>query len=164
MSHNAGFGFPRAELLRVDFLIGESSGVSTLVAPEGLPVQFRSYLNVSREACERFLRLEYYGEIPNLGIESIHALLTYSVRHEAYQMWCFAASQEAPLVLTGNFEGETLVLLSEPADMIWGLQKMRLKYRPLTDGIVECVAELWTIDGFVPFYFATFSAQSANVA
>jgi len=79
-------------------------------------------------------------------------------------MWCFTSSQEAPLVLSGNFERETLVLVSEPADMIWGLQKMRIKYRPLAEGIVECLAELWTIDGFVPYFFVTFSGQSANVA
>jgi len=130
----------------------------------GEPVQFRGYMSASREACERFIRIEFFGDVPNLGIESIHALLTYSSRQEAYKMWCFTTSQETPLVLTGNFEGETLVLISEPADMIWGLQKMRIKYRPLGEGAVECMAELWTIDGFVPYFFTTFSAQSANVA
>jgi hypothetical protein len=157
------FGIPIAELRRLDFLIGESSGVVTLYPPEMDPIQFQGYFSVSREACERFLRIEFYGDIPNVGIESIHALLTYCSKIGAYRMWSFATSQEESLVMTGNFEGDSLVMVSEPADMIWGLQKLRTRFTPREDGIFTCYSELWTIDGYVPYSEAAYRQQSAIV-
>lgn|GEM_PF-2363523 len=164
MLDNAGFDIPLAELKRVEFLIGESAGRSTLVPPDRSPIQFMSHLTVSREACERFFRIEFYAEVPDVGIESVHALLTYSKKQEAYVLWCFMTSKEDPLVLVGNFHGDTLALVSGPSEMLWGLQKMRVKFRPLTDGAVDCVAELWTIDGYTPYFHATYVSESVNVA
>src|SRR5437870_8112679 len=112
---------PRQALHRLEFLAGEYSGRQTMYPPGGKRLTYNAYCNVSREACERFVKIEFYADIPDLGIESFTAFLTYSTRKDCYEMWLFSSSAEEPLHMTGAFKGDQLVMVSDPWSMPWGL-------------------------------------------
>lgn len=154
---------PIEELRKLDFLIGDSSGQGVLCAPGRLPVPYTGYMHVEREQCERFLRMEFYGQIPILGTESIHSLVTYSRKLECYRMWSFAASQEEPMLMRGEFDGSRLVFVSDPVEMVWGIERMRCSFAALGEGTVDHCAELWTIDGYQPYFRATYAVATVNV-
>jgi hypothetical protein len=143
----------------VDFLVGEATGLETMYPPGSSPVQFHAYLHGSREECERFLKVDYYAEIPGIGIETFRAELTYSDKRDSYVMWCFSASQEEPAFMQGNFIGEDLIMVSEPWPMPWGLQRIRNTYRPLRDGGFQFISELWEPDGYAKYCTCTFAPQ-----
>lgn len=151
---------PNEELRRLDFLIGDSSGQGVLCPPGRFPVPYTGYMHVEREHCERFLRMEFFGQIPILGIESIHSLITYSRKMECYRMWSFASSHEEPMLMYGEFDGSKLVFVSDPVEMVWGIERMRCSFTALGEGIVDHSAELWTIDGYQPYFRATYAVAS----
>jgi hypothetical protein len=149
---------PTEQMRRLDFLLGEGSGQETLYPPGGPPVEFEATVCCSREECERFLRCEFYAEIPGLGIETFLALITYSEKMHCYRLWAFAASQEEPLHMTGNFEDDgRLVFISDPTPMVWGLQRMRSVFKPLEGGAVEYTADLWEPEGYVKYCSVVFT-------
>jgi hypothetical protein len=150
---------PTDKLRQLDFLLGNSRGHETLYPPGQPPVEFEAHVSCSREECERFLRCEFYAEIPNLGVESFLALITYSEKMHCYRMWAFASSQEDPMHMTGHFEDDKLVFVSDPSSMIWGLQRMRSTFTPLQDGSVDYQAELWEPEGYVRYCTVIFHKQ-----
>jgi hypothetical protein len=153
---------PGEQLRRLDFLLGESGGVETMYLPGQPPVQFRASIFGSREACDRFLRVEFYGEIPGFGPESFQALITYSETLFAYRMWLFSSVQETPAHLTGNFNDDgQLVLLSDPTAMPWGPERLRYTISPLSDGSVEVLGELWQLDGYAKYCSVIFRPEEA---
>ena len=154
---------PIEELRRLDFLIGESCGQGVLCPPGRLPVPFTGYMTVEREHCERFLRMDFFGQIPILGVESVHSLITYSRRMECYRMWCFATSQEDPMLMKGSFEGSKLTFVSDPMEMVWGIERMRCCFTELDEGVVDYSSELWTIDGYQPYSRATYAFATVAV-
>ncbi len=127
-----------------------------------MPVEFTGHLKVDREECERFLRMDFFGCIPMLGSESIQSMITYSEIENCYRMWSFASSQEEPMFFTGQFDGFSLVFVSEPTEMIWGPQRMRCTFTPLREGVVDYSAELWTIDGYIPYFRAIYTEASVH--
>lgn len=52
--------------------------------------------------------------------------------------------------MAGDFEGDRLVLVSDPSKMVWGLERLRFTFTPTGDGY-ELNGELWQIEGFVPY-------------
>jgi hypothetical protein len=154
-----GFGstLPDKQLRALDFLVGDSRGPGLLYPPDRSPLPFVGHLHVERESCERFLRMEFFGQISMLGFESVHSLITYCEKTGMYRMWSFASSQEEPMSLQGKFEGPSLVLISDPTEMIWGLQRVRCSFTPLGEGIVDYRLDLWTIDGYAPYFQGTYT-------
>jgi hypothetical protein len=142
---------PARQLHRLEFLLGEASGLQTLYPPGGQPVQFQANVVGSWEHCERFIKLDFYAEIPNLGPETFRALITYSETLNCYRMWAFSSSQEEPLHLTGDFFGDDLVLVSDPTMMIWGLQRLRYTFTPQRDDSVQMLGERWEPDGYAKY-------------
>lgn len=130
--------------------MGESAGPFVLYPPGKQAVHFTGYMRVERESCDRFLRLDFFGHLPN-GIETVQAMVTYSEKHECYRMWSFASSHEEPVLMHGEFNGDSLVFLSDPTDMASGIEKMRCTFTPIADGVVEYLVEFWTIEGHVPY-------------
>jgi hypothetical protein len=129
-------------------MLGESAGLETLYPPEGQPVQFQAHVSARWESCERFFTLDFYADIPNLGPETFHAMITYSEDSNCYRMWSFEASHEEPMYMEGNFQGDQLVLVSDPTKMIWGFQRLRYTFTPHRDGSVEVLGERWEPDGY----------------
>jgi hypothetical protein len=142
---------PRDMLRKLDFMLGELSGTETLYPPGKEPVQFDAHVCASREDCERFVKIDFFADIPSIGIESFLALVTYSEKMRCYRLWIFAASQEEPLHMTGDFEGDSLVMVSDPSPMLWGMQRMRSTFTPLLDGGFRYVADLWEPDGYTKY-------------
>jgi len=144
----------------LQFLIGEFSGLETLYPPESSPVQFLAFLTGQWETCDRFIKLDFYAEIPKFGIESFHGLITYSESRETYRMWLFAASQEEPLHMMGDFEDEeTIRFVGDPTPMTWGMQRLRFTFRPLQEGGYELLGERWEPDGYAKYCSVTYREE-----
>jgi hypothetical protein len=147
---------PHERLSKVDFLLGDGWGVETLYPPSEAPVQFRSVFSGSWEPCERFIKLDFFANVPGLGEETYRALLTWSEKLACYKMWLFNSTGEEPLVLTGDFLRDKLVMISEPWHMPWGLQRMRCSFTALEVDGFEYFAELWEPDGYSKFRTVVF--------
>jgi hypothetical protein len=154
---------PQQALRRLEFLVGEFSGEQTLYPPGKRRVQYQAYCSGVREACERFTKLDVYASVPNYGITSFTAFLTYSQKKEAYEMWMFSSTSEEPLHMVGNFKGEQLVLVSDPWSMPWGLQRLRGTYTPELNGDFRYESELWEPDGYVLFRSGVFHRSTVPV-
>jgi hypothetical protein len=162
MRGGLGGTLPDKQLRALDFLIGDSSGPGFVYPPGGSPHPFVGHLHVERESCERFLRMEFFGQISMLGWESVHSLITYSEKAKNYRMWSFSSSQEEPLSFQGKFEGSSLVLVSDPTEMVWGLQRVRCIFTPLCESMVEYRLDFWTIDGYTPYFQGTYTNASVH--
>jgi hypothetical protein len=147
---------PVEHLRRLEFLLGEFSGLETLYPPARPPIQFQAHITGAWESCERFLMLSFFGEVPNYGPESFRMLVTYSVAHGCYRAWLFTASQEEPTHLSGDFDGVGLVLVSDPTDMDGGLQRLRYIITPRLDGTVEVRGDRWEPDGYAKYCTVSF--------
>jgi hypothetical protein len=157
------FEVPLEQLHKLEFLLGETEGLETLYPPEGSPVQFKAVVVGAWESCERFVRLDFYADIPGIGVESFRAMITYSTVLSCYRMWAFASSQEEPMHLTGNFEGHGLVLVSDPTPMYWGLQRIRFTISPLADDTIELLGERWEPDGYKKYCSVVFRHSEVHV-
>jgi hypothetical protein len=162
MENATMIAIPQRALRRLEFLAGEYQGTQTLYPPGGKRVSYDAQCTVSREACERFVKIEFFAEVPQLGIESFTAFLTYSTRKDCYEMWLFSSSAEEPLHMSGDFDGRQLVMISDPWSMPWGLQRLRGTYTPHADGCFEYLAELWDPDGYTKFRRTVFHERSKN--
>jgi hypothetical protein len=152
---------PAEQLRRLEFLLGESCGLQTLYPPEASPVQYTAHINGSWETCERFIKLDFFAEIPGLGVETFRALITYSEKMECYRLWAFASSQEEPVHMTGEFMGRKLVFVSDPTKMIWGLQRLRYTFASQRDGSVEMLGERWEPDGYAKYCSVVYRPSDA---
>lgn len=148
---------PQSALLRLEFLMGEYSGTQTLYPPGGSPVTYKAFCHVSREVCERFIKIELYADIPDHGIESFTSFLTYSPTKRCYQKWLFSSSAEEPLHMSGNFEGGQLVMVSDPWNMPWGLQRLRGTFTSQSEESFKYLAEIWEPDGYKRFRESDFN-------
>ena len=142
------YSLPVDKLHRLEFLLGESAGLQTLYPPEVQPVQFNAHVSAKWERCDRYVVMDFYADIPTVGPETFHAMITFSEERQCYRLWSFEASQEEPMYMEGHFESDQLILRSDPALMIWGFQRLRYTFTPYTDGSVEFLAERWEPDGY----------------
>jgi hypothetical protein len=155
---------PIDRLKRLEFLLGEFSGLETLYPPNESPIQFEAHITGEWEACDRFFQLEFYADVPTLGTEILRILITYSVSRECYRMWCFAASQEEPVHMTGSFdEHGSLVFLSDPTDMVWGMQRLRYTFNSDRSGAIQLLGERWEPDGYAKYCAVVFRLNEVSV-
>lgn len=82
--------------------------------------------------------------------------MTWSEKLARYKMWLFNSTVEEPLILTGEFANDKLVMVSEPWHMPWGLQRMRCTFTALAGDGFEYFAELWEPDGYSKFRTVVF--------
>jgi hypothetical protein len=151
---------PTDQLRRLNFLLGDSCGLETLYPPDGEPVQFTAHVSASWEACDRFVRLDFFGEIPGVGVESFRTLITFSETMDCYRFWLFASSQEEPVHAVGDFQGDDLVFITDPTRMVWGTQRLRFTFRPACDGSIELLGERWEPDGYAKYCSVVFRQES----
>jgi hypothetical protein len=151
MSQPIAFMLPVPQLRQLEFMLGESMGLETLYPPESPPVQFRAHIVGAWESCERFFKLDFYGEVPGVGTETFRAMITYSEQMGCYRMWAFAASQEEPMHFAGDFVDGSLVFVGDPSPMLWGFQRLRFTITPHVDGTVELLGERWEPDGYAKY-------------
>ncbi len=159
MSSSISRALPIEQLRKLQFLLGESTGTETLYPPESGPVSFKAFVSGSWETCERFIKIDFYGDIPGYGVETFTALLTYSESKQCYRMWAFASSQEEPLHMTGNFHGGSLVFVGDPTVMVWGMQRLRYTFTPQDGGGVELLGERWEPDGYAKYCSVVFRPE-----
>jgi len=151
---------PTEQLVKLNFLLGEFVGEQTLYPPGGSPVRYPAHVNGSWEACERFVTFDFYADIPGYGTETFRAMITFSESTSSYRMWVFAASQEEPLYLRGNFdELGRLIFVSEPTQMVWGTERLRYTFSPHGDGSTELLGERWEPDGYATYCSVVFRPE-----
>jgi len=163
MVNTAMMAIPQTALRKLDFLVGEYSGTQMLFPPDGKARSYEVSCCISREACERFVKVEFFADVPEFGVESHTGLLTFNAAKNLYQMWLFSSHAEEPMVMTGDFREHQLVMVSEPWLMPWGLQRIRGVITPFVDGSFEFVTELWAPDGYTKFRHTLFRRQAVNL-
>lgn len=144
------------QLQKLDFLLGDGRGVETLYPPEGDAVYFPAAVSGSRESCERFLRVDYFADIPGYGIETFRAMFTYSESRKRFRCWAFSTVHEEPAHLEGDFVDNSLVLVSDPIPMPWGLQRLRMTFTPLPAGGYFYLSERWEPEGWKKYCTVSF--------
>lgn len=154
---------PTEELKAIELLVGSFAGEEVLYPPEGDPIRFVAHIVGDWEPCERFLRISFYADIPTLGTDTFEGRITYSENRRAYRMWMFAASQEEPMHLVGQFRDGSLIMVSDPTEMHWGMQRLRFNISPSEDGLV-IYGERWEPDGYVPYCAANLERMSVHVS
>lgn len=148
---------PKAELQKLEFLVGEFSSWQTLWPAGGKPpVQYRSVVRASREGCERFLRLEQFSDVPGLGFVSSTALFTFNRREAAFESYGFSSAHEEALRFRGNWEGASLVLVSKPVCGYGGLDRYRQILTPKGEERWDFVEERWEPSGYVKHIQGTY--------
>ncbi|HTQ09568.1 MAG TPA: hypothetical protein VMI31_05810 [Fimbriimonadaceae bacterium] len=151
MVNETMLAIPQGALRKLEFLSGDYSGVQTLYPPGGDVVSYNVSCCIAREACDRFVRIEFFGEVPELGVETFTAMVTFSAADSCYKMWLFSSRSEEPLHMKGELRDHGLVMISQPWVMPWGLQRLRSTFVPYIDGSFELLTELWSPDGYVKF-------------
>src|SRR5438094_246996 len=134
MSEISRIELPVLQLQQLDFLLGDGEGVETLYQPEGEVMHFKAFVSGSRESCDRYVRVDYFADMPTLGIDTYRLLLTYSEADGCFRSWAFSTRALEPAVFSGNFVDGSLVMLSEPFRMPYGLQRMRQSFSPIASG------------------------------
>jgi len=163
MVNGSMLSIPQSALRKLEFLAGDYSGTQTLYPPGGLAISYEASCSITREACERFVKVEFFAEVPGLGVESFTAFVTFSSAQGCYKMWLFSSHAEEPLHMTGDFTEGRLVMISEPWSMPWGLQRLRGTFTPHVDGSLEFLTELWSPDGYVKFRHTLFRRRVLDV-
>jgi hypothetical protein len=148
---------PREELKRLDFMVGEFSSWQTLwPTNKRPPVQYRSVVSAHREGCDRFLRLEQFSDVPGIGLVSSTALYTYNRRDAAYEAYGFCSALEEPLRFRGNWEGNRLVMVSNPVAGYGGLERFRQTLTPRGAERWDFLEERWEPEGYVKHILGTY--------
>jgi hypothetical protein len=147
---------PTQQLRQLEFIIGDFVGTETLYPPESSPVHFTAHVSGQWEVCERFVKIDFFADIPGVGVETFRAMITYSEAKSAYRLWVFAASQEEPVHMEGGFEADRLIFVSDPTPMVWGMQRLRYTFTPHADGSIELLGERWEPDGYAKYCTVTF--------
>lgn len=161
MQNDVAAAFPREALQRLEFLVGDFAGEQTLFAPGEVVKRYNAVFRGRREACERFLEIDFFAEIPDIGMHSYSAFLTFSSSRLQYEMWLFSSTSEEPLHMVGDFDTRgRLVMVSDPWMMQWGLQRLRGTYIPEVEGRFDATIEIWEPDGYVLLRSTSFVAQS----
>ena len=65
--------------------------------------------------------------------------------------------------MRGDFENGKLTFVSDPTEMVWGIERMRCSFSSIDEGVVDYCAELWTIEGYEPYVRATYSLAAIPV-
>lgn len=151
-----GNSIPTLHLRQLDFLLGDGAGVESLYPPAGDPVYFKAFVSGSHEVCDRFVRVDYFADVPNYGTETFRALFTYSEELECFRCWAFSTQSEEPATFAGNFENGSLIMVSEPYRMPHGLQRLRQCFTPLASGGYFFLTERWDLEGWTKYCSVTF--------
>jgi hypothetical protein len=147
---------PTVELRRLDFLLGDGEGLQTLYPPDSDPAYYKAFVSGSMETCDRFLRVDYFADIASYGTETFRSLFTYSDSLECFRCWSFCTASEEPAHFCGRFENGSLVMVSDPYQMPWGLQRLRHSFTPLASGGYFFLCERWELDGWIKHCSVTF--------
>ncbi|MBX3117771.1 MAG: hypothetical protein KF784_01810 [Fimbriimonadaceae bacterium] len=124
---------------RLSFLMGRFVGSQDLKFPGKQPVNFEFLCFGSKHEDERWLSLQFVAKIPGYGIESRHDFVTWDNDKERYRWVMLSNMSVDPLILDGEFNGDTLELTSQPWQSAWGNVILQARLRPLEHGS-------WTFD------------------
>jgi len=110
---------PPAEMKAIDFLLGDYQGPANMHAgPQTMPSTCTAH--AERALNSRFVRstITYtmdMGGGAKMSIEGM-MLLTYDTTAKNYVGWWYDGTSYKVMHMTGNFEGDKLVLISDPID------------------------------------------------
>jgi hypothetical protein len=104
---------PPPELKMADFLLGEwTNSESGEVARKKVDVTFQ--LSISKALGGHYLLVRHVHNVPGgADVEGIH-MLTYDPDKKLWRAWWFISSEATVNELSGNFEGDKLMMVSKP--------------------------------------------------
>jgi len=160
MSEITRINLPVIQLQKLDFLLGEGQGVEAMYQPDGEVLHYKAFVSGSRESCDRYVRVDYFADIPTLGVDTFRLLITYDEDNGCFRSWAFSTRALDPFICSGTFVDGSLVMLSEPVRMGNGLQKMRQSFSPIASGGFFYHCERWELDGWKSYISVSFLPPS----
>ncbi len=139
---------PTEQLLSLEFLVGEFVGIDLSYALGPDPLRRSCSLIASREACDRFLQLQYASDVVENQYENFTGMVTFNRTLNRFEMWLFCLTSEEPVFFTGECHDASLVLISEPQTIRGELQRVRLTFAQHRT-VLSITTEVWTLDGYV---------------
>lgn len=130
---------PDAELAKLNFLTGEFDQTDTYADPaSNEKIEVKSKTSSKWVLSKRYVRSEYFGEMPGMGKFEGMMMLTWNEVASKYEATWFDSTGGWHIKAQGAFEGETLTMISEEEEMPgMGKTQFRLSYKKVDDKKVE---------------------------
>ncbi len=148
--------FPIVHLQQLDFLLGDGAGVVSRYEAGEASAHFKGFVSGSRESCDRYVRVDYFADVPTWGVDTHRSLFTYSPGSGCYKCWSFSTESAEPAIFTGQFDQGSLIMISEPYETPQGLQRLRQSFTPLASGGYFYLRERWNLEGWTKHCSVTF--------
>jgi len=146
------FILPVSQMSRLQFLTGDFKGDETVWLPQNLgTMRFEALWAGSWEPCDRYLHMTHFADNRAAGAcDSVHFMATYDLRKKQYVLHIFSSSAPDVEVLTGDFQDDALVLVSQPCETLFGVERHRLRLTPSAAGF-DLFCERQELDEWVPY-------------
>jgi hypothetical protein len=145
-----------------DFMLGEwaRSETGEMAGKKG-EITFR--LSISKALGGRYLQVRHVHNMPGeadvdgLRVEGIH-MLTYDPDKKCWRAWWFSGTDANVSELTGNFEGDTLLMVSKPFQISRppGERTVRASWRLTSEKKLNLTIEFKQGDSWVTFVDRTY--------
>lgn len=112
-----GEPIPTDELKKVQFLVGDYSGKEKVTMMSPTPVDSTSKSHGEMKLGGRYLQTHVEYNITGAPTMTGMHMLTYNAAKKMYEAWWFDSEVTGAMHMTGNFEGDKLVLTSDPTPM-----------------------------------------------
>jgi hypothetical protein len=139
---------PCTALKRLEFLLGNYNGTQMMYPPDQSVIRSEVHTETVWETSDRYMRVEIFSRASTSVYDSMLGMIGYDADQAQYRMWIFARSQAEPMYLTGDFVDGSLILVSEPSTMLWGVKKLRYSLTPIGEDEFDMVGEYWTLEGW----------------
>ncbi|MBI1757194.1 MAG: hypothetical protein HYR64_08830 [Fimbriimonas ginsengisoli] len=160
MDKDRSIRVPTAELAKLEFLVGDFTGIETLYPPgNGDPITLRSIISGEWDSRDRFMRLHFLGIIPDRIYRSQLWIITAREAGD-YGLWIFANDDHEPGMATGTIEDGSIVFTGQPRETEWGLQRFRFRYTREGTDTFSCLGEIWHPAGYRLFQSASYRRES----
>lgn len=114
----APFKIPKAELAKGQFMLGKhrSTKLETFMSPDGKPTMGKSTSDCRLTMDGSYIEM---NETMTFGKDTMQGkfITTYDAQAKQWIGWWFDNMMPMTMKFTGNFEGKSLVLMSEPTTM-----------------------------------------------
>ena len=158
------YSLPVDEMRLLQFLTGEFRGEETVWLPAALgTLRIEALWTGAWEPCDRYLHMTHFADNRTANTcDSVHFMATYDLRKGQYVLHIYSSSAPEMEVLHGNFEGASLVLVSQPSETLFGIERHRLRLTPSASGF-ELFCERLELDEWVPYCQCDYQSTEVQI-
>ena len=146
---------PPAEMKAADFLVGNFKGTANFYF-NGQKSPSECVFKAERALNGRFIRMVVSYRMKMQGMPDMNTegmqMLTYDPAAKQYAVWWFDGMASSAMHMAGNFDGDKLVLTSDPTPMQPGGPAAVSRFTWWKKGnTVDCLLEMKQGDSWTPF-------------